>query len=91
VGDLEPIGREKSTARLLGIEKLGGQLAAPALAYTDEFSFKDAEGQLVEVEFDKPALLLSTSDQKGIVIVDDDVLIIVRGGRMKVEARGIVK
>jgi hypothetical protein len=89
--DGEAIGAPKSTLSLLGVKARPNPLPAPQLATVQALSYRDANGDLVDVAVGRGAKLLSTPDKKGLIIVTSSGPILVRGGQMRVTARGIVK
>lgn len=89
--DDDLIGRPAKTLSLLGVRVKPRQLELAQLGTVDELTFVDSEGETQVQTFGKRCLLLSTADRKGIVLLDGKRPVIVRGGKVRVTARGIVK
>lgn len=87
----EQIGRTRSTLSLLGLRKQPRTLEVAQLGTVDELTFIDADGEEQVQAYGRQALLLSTPDRKGVLILAGKRPIIVRGGEMRVTSRGIVK
>lgn len=68
------------------------QIPLTLLGHVLSLDMIDADGELVEVTLGrKEPMLLSTIDAKGLVILCDHGPIIIKGGKMTVTKRGIVK
>lgn len=87
----EFIGRPRKTLSLLGLRSRPRRLEVAQLGTADELTFVDSTGEEHVQGFGKRSLLLSTPDRLGVLILDGKRPIIVRGGQMRVTARGIVK
>jgi hypothetical protein len=89
-GDEDVIGRPKKTLSLLGLRSARAQLSVAQLAKVRDFTFTDKAGDLVEIALGRGAIILSTPDKKCLIILAKNGPVLVRGGKMKVTARGIV-
>lgn len=90
----EGVGRARSTAKLLGVPSVDddAQLATPILARVAQFSFRTPEGHPHVLRFDFPPLMLCSPDKLALIILSDQMgPVVVKGGRMEVTRRGIVK
>lgn len=78
--------------RLLGISSLKGPVVLTLIAAVNELVIQQDHGPNVTWRFPRePPALCSTLDKKGLVILSQDRgPIFIRGGRMRVTARGIV-
>lgn len=90
VSDEDIIGALNSGHRLLGIRGRGNTAEVAQLGTCEELVFRDASNEEVVLAFPKGTLLLSSPDRKALIIVDKSRPIIVRGGKMSVQSRGIV-
>jgi hypothetical protein len=83
--------KERSVERLMQTPGLNETKSEwPILAEVCELSVRLHEGNVKTFRFKKPPLLLCTPDKKCICILYKKEPIFIRGGRMKVTARGIV-
>lgn len=62
----------------------------PVLAEVMELSLERLEGGVKTYKFSKPPIMTCSSDKKSVIILYKREPIIIRGGRMRVTARGIV-
>jgi hypothetical protein len=87
-------GRARSTAKLLGVASVddNARLAIPILARVSEFSFRMPDGSSRVLRFDFPPLMLCSPDKEGLIVLSEEMgPIVVRGGQMEINRRGIVK
>lgn len=91
VGAEERIGKEKSTRSLLGIRDSHGPLWLAQLAICTSLTYKDKSGGKLQMEISGKSKMLSTPDKKAVLILTRKGPVIVRGGQMRVTARGLVK
>jgi len=89
--DEEVVGTPKKTLSVLGLRVKPPRLVVPELAKVREFSYVDSAGELVEVRLGKGAIMGSSPDKKTLIILSKNGPVLVRGGQMRVTARGIVK
>jgi hypothetical protein len=89
-GDEDVIGRPKKTLSILGMSASRKQLAVTEFAKVKDFTFKDKNGDLVEIALGRSAIGAFTPDKKCLIILAKNGPVLVRGGKMKVTARGIV-
>lgn len=87
----EIIGQPKTTAAVLGLRSPKKSLVVVELAKVRSFSYFDSEGELVEITGISGAIAASSPDKKTLLILSKKGPILVRGGQMKITARGIVK
>jgi len=85
----EQTGKLKSVQSLLGTS-VKDNVEMAFLGTLDELTYYNHEGELVEVEGMHKAQVLCCPDRKGLLILGNKGVIFVRGGTMRVEARGIV-
>jgi len=83
-GECRQVSREK----LLGVT--GKQLPTTELGTVETFTI-DVDGEHEVFDFNKRVYLYSTPDLKALVIPHGNSVFVVRGGQMRVTARGIVK
>lgn len=91
VSDEERIGQERSTKALLGVRNVSGPLWLAQLAFCTSLTYKDKAGEKLGMEISGKSKLLSTPDKKAVLILTKKGPVIVRGGQMRVTARGLVK
>lgn len=85
-------GEEKiDVADFLGMEHINAELSLPLLATTMELIITGEDGKKRTKKFRLEPPLCCTSDLKTLVILSDDIPIIIRGGKMVVTERGIVR
>lgn len=85
----EAVGRDKTVQSLMGTS-VKNDVEMAFLGTLDELTYYNHEGELVEVQGMTNAQVLCCPDRKGIMILSKKGVIFVRGGKMRVEARGIV-
>lgn len=87
----EAIGKAVSVKSLLGVRKIpAGGLPVVQLGKCVSLSYKDADKEICDFTHMNNALLLSTLDKKALLILSKKGPILVRGGTMRVTARGVV-
>jgi hypothetical protein len=84
-------GRAKKVTSLLGIKSLDTPVAAPALAKTVELTISLSDGTGQTISFSSYPLLCCTLDKKTLIICAKNDVLFIRGGKMHVTERGIVK
>lgn len=84
-------GKALDVARTLKMAHVDDELQLPLLAKTLELIIVDVEGKKQSRKFRGDTPLCCTSDLKTLVILADDGPVIIRGGKMVVTERGIVK
>lgn len=88
----ETIGKPVKTLSLLGLRSAVDQLSVAQLAKAMELIVENKDGEKFELSLGaKGAPLYATLDKKALLILCDNGPVIVRGGKMAVTARGIVK
>lgn len=87
----ERIGRPAKTTTVLGLRTRPERLVVPQLARVQSMSYVDKEGDLVEIRVGRHAIMGSSPDRKTLIILAKNGPVLVRGGQMRIEARGIVK
>lgn len=87
----EATGAPRTTASVLGLRSPKKSLVVAALATAKAFTYYDVDGELVEIQGLKGALVGSSPDKKTLLILAKKGPILVRGGQMRITARGIVK
>lgn len=87
----EAIGAPRKTTSVLGLRSPKKSLVVVELAKVKTLTYYDADGELVEIQGLKSAVLASSPDKKTLLILAKKGPILVRGGQMKVTSRGIVK
>lgn len=85
-------GGPRSVAKLLGVRDVNKDpVAAPALANTLELTVSFPDGSGKTLYFKNTPVLCCTSDLKTLIICAKNDIIFIRGGKMHVTERGIVK
>lgn len=87
----EQIGRPVKTTSLLGSKASNGQLVVADLATAKELILRDKHNKEMELKLGNGSKLYSCPDKKALLIITQNGPVIVRGGQMRVTARGIVK
>mgnify|MGYP003418004945 FL=1 len=83
--------REKTVASLLGVQRPNSSSwAMPLLAFVDELTFDDGK-KLRRVKFKGSPVMTCSPDKKTVVILSKSKPFFIRGGKMIVTPRGIVK
>jgi len=94
-GDVDPpeeLGRPKKTTSFLGISSFKDPLVVAQLAFANELVYRDKEGSEVVLDFGKgKSQCLSSNDLKTLIILTPDGPLFIRGGKMRITERGIVK
>lgn len=78
-------------ADFLGMEHINAELSLPLLATTMELVVIGEDGKRRTKKFRPEPPLCCTADLKTLLILADDIPIIIRGGKMVVTERGIVR
>jgi len=91
LSDGDVIGSRIKTTSLLSIRNKNAENAFALLGTVKELTMRDSGGRIVEIDVGREAYLCSTPDRKGLLVLSDDIVLIVRGGKMSVTSRGIVK
>lgn len=78
-------------SRLLGSGHPAGKAVLTELGTVETFTVETLEGETDHFEFSRKVYLYSTPDLRAIVMPFGSDVFVVRGGEMKVTARGIVK
>lgn len=88
-----PHAKSVSVQKLLGTRDLKGELALPILAHTKELIISPDDAEVDHcIRFSDGPLLCCTTDHLTLVIFSDKKgPIFIRGGKMKVTERGIVR
>jgi hypothetical protein len=91
VSEDEQIGKPTKTSTLLGSKANNGRLVVAQLATAVDFTMFDKDNNEVALKLGNGSKMFSTPDKKGLLIITRSGPVIVRGGQMRVTARGIVK
>ena len=88
----EQIGKKRKTTSFLDISNLNQPLIVAQLAYATSFTYKNKDGEEVEIGLGKrKSPCFSTNDLKTVIILTPDGPLFIHGKQMRVTRRGIVK
>ncbi len=86
----EAVGKKRTVNGLVCAKTKSSAPEMALLGTVDELTYKDNTGEIVSISGIRGAKLLGCPDNKGLLILSKRGPIFIRGGKMRVTARGIV-